>query len=89
MKPEEALKYLKDFIDNEEPQIGAYNTEVLKKAIDALEKQIIKKPDYDGHTFACPTCKTIFLFKTGEVRGLRCKWCGQAIDWRRTNNVNS
>ena len=56
-------------------------TEALISAIDALEKQIPKKPEYDGHTFACPTCKTIFLFKTGEVRGIRCKWCGQAIDW--------
>ena len=46
MKPEEALKYLKGFIDNEGPQIGAYNTEFLKKAIYALEKQVPKKPEF-------------------------------------------
>lgn len=68
--------------------IGPMRTEALISAIDALEKQIIKKPDYDGHTFECPTCKTIFLFKTGEVRGIRCKWCGQAIDWRMNNERN-
>ena len=44
MRSEDALKYLKDFIDNEEPQIGTYNTEVLKNAIGALEKQVPKKP---------------------------------------------
>lgn len=48
MKPEEALKYLKGFIDNEEPQICTYNTEVLKTAIGALEKQVPKKP-YKSH----------------------------------------
>ena len=83
MKPEEAKKYLKNFVGDGSMEfvIGPMITEALKIAIDALEKQIIKKPDYDGHTFACPTCKTIILYKTGEVRGIRCKWCGQAIDW--------
>ena len=64
--------------------IAAYKTAIkeITAYIDELEeKQVQKKPDYDGHTFACPSCKTIFLFKTGEVRGIRCKWCGQAIDW--------
>lgn len=83
MKSEEAKKYLEIIVGDWSMEfvIGPMRTEVLKKAIDALEKQVPKKPEYDGHTFACPTCKTIFLFKTGEIKGFRCKWCGQAIDW--------
>lgn len=52
------------------------------KAIEALEKQIPKKPLLvpDGkskiHTFKCPTCGQAMY----RVR-LFCDDCGQAIDW--------
>ena len=87
MKPEEALKYLKDFIDNEKPQIGAYNTEVLKKAIGALEKQVHKKIEYvsDGDAedslvleYRCPVCEEE-LYRCNDFA--YCPYCGQAIDW--------
>lgn len=86
MKPEEALKYIKDFIDNEEPQIGAYNTEVLKKAIGALEKQIPKKPNqihdmyengYPYYAYVCDECGDVI----DETKDEFCPNCGQAIDW--------
>lgn len=86
MKPKEALKYLKDFIDNEEPQISAYNTEVLKNAIGALEKQIPKKPHkihdvyengYLYHVYVCDECGDVIY----ETQGEFCPNCGQAIDW--------
>ena len=86
MKPEEALKYLKDFIDNEEPQIGAYNTEVLNKAVYALKKQVPKKPhkihdmNVNGHPYyecVCHDCEYVLdIFKDDF-----CPNCGQAIDW--------
>jgi uncharacterized OB-fold protein len=56
--------------------------EALEKAIEALEKQIPKKPLLvpDGkskiHTFKCPTCGQAMY----RVR-LFCDDCGQAIDW--------
>lgn len=86
MKPEEVLKYLKGFIDNEEPQIGAYNTEVLKKAIDALEYRIPKKPHKvhdmyeNGHpyyVYVCDECGNVI----DEYEDDFCPNCGQAIDW--------
>ena len=87
MKSEEALKYLKDFIDNEEPQIGAYNTTILKKAIDALEYRVPKKPNkykcvaVDGRSyyeFICDECGCVL----DETIDDFCTSCGQAIDWK-------
>lgn len=83
MKPEEALKYLKDFIDNEEPQIGAYNTEVLKKAIYALEKHVPKKPILfsSEHIYLCPNCHRTDYIKRRDALDAYCGFCGQSIDW--------
>lgn len=57
-----------------------------RKVIDALKKQIPKKPNYifDGneHRVLCPTCKH-FDFDMGLHEWARkyCGECGQAIDW--------
>ena len=82
---EEALIYLKTLIDGD-PQIGAYNTEVLKRAIFALEKQVPKKPhkihdmNVNGHPYyecVCNDCEYVLdAFKDDF-----CPNCGQAIDW--------
>ena len=58
----------------------------LALAIDALEKQIPKKPiirkteDYFGYVeyVLCPNCKKV---EFGYERPCFCKLCGQAIDW--------
>lgn len=65
-----------------------------KMAVLALEKQIPKKPKTSRSTigimwgkkiktkhFACPFCKSIFLFARDELKGNCCKFCGQAISW--------
>ena len=89
MTYEEAIKSInalnavcgkKDFYDTEFEN-------ALALAIDALEKQIPKKPiirkaeDYFGnvkHTL-CPNCQeTEFVF----TQPCFCHHCGQAIDWR-------
>ena len=88
MTEKEALKYLKGFIDNEETQIGSYNTEVLKKAIYALEKQVPKKPEfqyvttngYGSYEYVCDECGCVL----GENIDDFCPNCGQAIDWGYT-----
>ena len=86
MKPEEALKYLKGFIDNEGLQIGAYNEEVLKTAIGALEKKVPKKPQefrYETE-YGYTRCECIFDAcgnVIDEYEDEFCPNCGQAIDW--------
>ena len=85
MKPEDALKYLKDFIDNEEPKIGAYNTEVLKNAIDALEYRVPKKPHKFQYETMDGTCCVYVCDDCGyvldETKDDFCPNCGQAIEW--------
>lgn len=44
-------------------------------AVEALEKQIPKKPIIDEEKFAiCPSCKA-------DVTDIYCGVCGQRIDW--------
>ena len=81
MKPEEAIKMLNRYIDNE-----AYTDhfqDVCRTAIEALEKQIPKQPIIHGYrdgrlintlSYTCQSC--------GEYIGAEnyCKHCVQAID---------
>ena len=53
--------------------------EAIRKAIEALEKQIPKKP-YD--TVRCPLCKIeVELQPIDTEQVTYCLHCGQAIDW--------
>ena len=58
--------------------------EVVDLAIEALEKQILKKPNVDDkYNFYCPSCGEIF---EDEAEGVAmcydfCPFCGQRIDW--------
>ena len=77
MNYEEAIKRIK--IHNEhhsrkEP-FSIYITEALNMAINALEKQIPKKPVKTRSEIVCPTCNTL----VGSSP--YCRYCGQAIDW--------
>lgn len=47
-------------------------------AVEALEKQIPKKPIKTRSEIVCPTCKTL----VGSSP--YCRYCGQALDWRDT-----
>ena len=69
----------KDFYDDEFEN-------ALALTIDALEKQIPRKPiirkteDYFGYTeyVLCPNCEEVDF---GYERPCFCRLCGQAIDW--------
>ena len=52
-------------------------------AIEALEKQIPKKPLYTnkGTVTRCPVCEAIHLRCISSVEVDYCSRCGQAIDW--------
>ena len=51
--------------------------EALEVAIQALEKQVGKKPDAND---CCPDCNT-YLKDDNGIEGLYCPNCGRKIDW--------
>ena len=96
MTENEAIKNLKDILDEctESEEAVCYVTyvdaPVLEMAINALEKQIPKKPtpiDYEKYidvidnarllrgAYWCPNCKRVV--KSGSF----CNDCGQKLDW--------
>lgn len=84
----EQLKSLKSHCEafkNEEDCVWSKDVEALDRAIEALEKQELKKPSQDSldgiHYFpTCPNCKQDL-----EEYEHQCK-CGQAIDWSDTDD---
>nr|DAI08176.1 MAG TPA: DNA-directed RNA polymerase subunit [Caudoviricetes sp.] len=63
----------------------------LDMAIKALEKQIPKKPTFEGDgfdengniiydTWICPCCEEEYEVDYDDYK--YCPWCGQMIDWR-------
>ena len=78
MKIEEAIKDIKE---NIQPSVGGKS---LEMAIEALEKQIPKKPiktqDIEGITyFYCCKCSRVVGGKSYKF--LYCPKCGQKLDW--------
>lgn len=83
MTPEKAIKTIKHGCIYSDKT----GSEALKVAVDALEKQIPKKPIVHGYregrevntiSFTCPVCNKHIS------RENFCKKCGQAIDWSDT-----
>lgn len=81
-----------NFVQNlaENAYITMCSAEEMKVAIEALEKQIPKKPDLlgDGYddsgnlvydTWTCPCCETQYELYYDDYKF--CPECGQAIDW--------
>lgn len=109
MKPEDAINWLNELMPKWDYEANIYGAEpycglghyvctepegyVFKKAIEALEKQIPKKPhkvhdvehkvhdvDENGHlyfTYVCVECGNVI----DEYEDYFCPNCGQAIDW--------
>ena len=89
----EAIEYLRRHFDDRffDGRFDARSAQ--KKAIEALEKQIPKKPDLEGDgydengnliydTGYCPNCRHIFEVYYDATR--HCPVCGQALDWSDT-----
>lgn len=73
------LKRVHPFYDWEEMR------EIRDIAIEALEKQLPKKPDIMDHilgdiNFKCPTCKSEYICEKGYEH-FYCPNCGQKIKW--------
>ena len=55
----------------------------FETAIEALEKQIKKKPNlWCGKITTCPNC--LRAISQTEALDVHCKYCGQFIDWGET-----
>lgn len=98
MKPEEAVERINEHITihrYNEPH-AKYIAEALRMGIDALEKQIPKKPNgipfYNENLCAlyCPSCEHYIGMWNSRIKrveiyniskGNICPYCGQAIDW--------
>lgn len=91
MTAEEAIKELKNRIYlyrknwlGDHYEMERY-LETYEMAIEALEKQIPKKPtevderEVGWIAFMCPACNTAVIGQ--PYRPNNCKHCGQAIDW--------
>lgn len=73
------LKRVHPFYDWEEMR------EIRDIAIEALEKQLLKKPDIMDYilgdiNFKCPTCKSEYICEKGYEH-FYCPNCGQKIKW--------
>ena len=66
------------------PTLECIRIEAICKTIEALEKQIPKKP-YD--TVHCPLCKIEVELRPIDAEEVTyCLHCGQAIDWSDIND---
>ena len=87
MTHEEAIKTLDRIRDESGWTNNAYDS--LALAIEALEKQIPKKPLHMHKNYYCPICKEDgwILWDDAIPNDMDeyCGKCGQAIDWRITN----
>jgi len=80
MKPEEAIpkvNAIKMFLGYEDTPVIKSAVEAITMAIEALEKQIPKKPEQTVERFKCPNCGGWAGFSTYR----HCMSCGQKIDW--------
>ena len=83
MTYEEAIKQLNSVAIY---HFDKYTTDAIVMAIDALEKQIPKKPTRGkyGHT-ECACCGWIVESFCGDLEQYPfCPNCGQAIDWKES-----
>lgn len=57
-------------------------TEAMRMSIQALEKQIPKKPRFYAHNYYCSVCDNLVGNYEFEWRRFKyCDTCGQRLDW--------
>ena len=78
MTNEEVIENLKYLISDDCTDTQHDFVKEIKIAIEALEKQVPKKPpNHDG--MVCPSCNSKARY--GHPYEYYCPHCGQAIDW--------
>ena len=91
MKPQEAIGIMKIAIAEVEWNYPMDYAAAFETAIEALEKQVPKKPiEYEDKYYGCPTCGNVTMMKweqypdipMSKIYGLPyCLGCGQVLDW--------
>lgn len=91
MKPQEAIETIKIAIAEVEWEYPMDYAAAFETAIEALEKQVPKKPiEYEDKYYGCPTCGNVTMMKweqypdipMSKIYGLPyCLGCGQVLDW--------
>ena len=85
MTYEEAIKHFKSFQKRYTKEHNGRMCEKINLALEALEKQIPKKPLHMHKNYYCPICKEDgwMLWDDAVPNDMDnyCGICGQAIDW--------
>ena len=87
----ELLEYIRETGNGEAPYVGCAQNVAIEMAINALNKQIARKPVcIENKMWCCPVCDNHLLPKwvkyptelMPKTEGLpHCMSCGQKIDW--------
>lgn len=86
MTREEEMQGLKNLFSEYELDLPNTNSlEILQMAIEALEKQIPKKPIYRHGNYDCPVCGKPAIAVSARKKEY-CDFCGQALDWSESND---
>ena len=84
MTAEEAIEKIRQFglyhAEKDLPH-STFTVEAFEMAIEALEKQIPKKPIGQSVLYRCPACDAFVLKSIGVLPDYYCVRCGQKIDW--------
>lgn len=90
-KAVELLEYIREIGNGEAPYVGCAQNIAIEMAINALNKQIARKPVcIEDRMWCCPVCDNHLLPKwvkyptelMPKTEGLpHCMSCGQKIDW--------
>ena len=88
MTPEEAIKTIQVAVAEVEWNYPMDYAIAFETAIEALEKQIPKKPReaVQSGFFWCPACSKAIKMRIegSKINISYCPYCGQALDWRET-----
>lgn len=90
MKPEEAIAVFDKMLRRYAWADDNKSVQAIKVAKECIEKQIEKKPDFEGDgydengyliydTWICPCCEEHYEVDYDDYK--HCPNCGQAIDW--------
>lgn len=88
MTPEEAIKTIQVAVAEVEWDYSLDYAVAFETAIEALEKQVAKKPReaVQSGFFWCPACSKAIKMKIegSKINISYCPFCGLALDWRGT-----
>lgn len=82
MKPQEAIGIMKIAIAEVEWEYPMDYAVAFEMAIEALEKQVPKKPiGFKYEQISCPNCSVSLVYCLHSYEGSYCEDCGQRLDW--------